>query len=154
MTSGRTTARRTVALFATLSAILLWTSSPALAQGDRVATCSNREGPSNSNIASGWLNVVDDGPNWRVVNVYGKVRGVGLPITPDNDLVVEVNDLSRHGLPVFSHQFARITNSDIALTANVNPPVIVPKGKLVARIVFNSSLETWPKNCSAAGLAF
>jgi hypothetical protein len=154
MTARRTTARRTTALLAAVAAGLLWTTSPALAQDDRVASCSNRAGPSATNAGSGWLNVVDDGPNWKVVNIYGKVRGVGLPITADNDLVVEVNDLSKGGVREYAHQFSRITNSDITLTANVDPPIIVPKGKLGARIVFNSSLDSWPKNCSAAGLVF
>lgn len=147
--------RLLVAVLTTIG-LLTATAGSALAADnpDWHAKCVNREAPSKAYFGEGWVNVRDDGANWSVLNIYGKIRSVDLPINGNNQLAVEVFDLS-HGMKrVAYHEFQQIANADLTLTADVYPFVPVPKGQLVVRIIMITAMDSFPKNCSGAGIAF
>ncbi|MGQ0577104.1 MAG: hypothetical protein ACT4RN_23315 [Pseudonocardia sp.] len=134
---------------------LLLAATPAFAgEEDRHATCSTREAPTKANFGEAWVNVIDDGPNWKITNIHAKIRAVDLPITGDNQIDVRVLNLGEGPTLAAFHSFERVANADVVLTANVYPFVTVPKGKLAVRLLMVTGMDSWPKNCSGAGLVF
>ncbi|RJQ75157.1 hypothetical protein D5S17_21475 [Pseudonocardiaceae bacterium YIM PH 21723] len=139
---------------AAATAAMLLLATPIASADDNPdwhATCGTRVSPTEANYAEGWANVHNDGGNWKIVNIYAKLRNAGGKITGDHQIVVNVFNGSSI---VASHTFKNIANADIALTADVNPAVVIPKGKAAVMVNANTNLNTWPKMCSAAGLRF
>ncbi|MFD5243695.1 hypothetical protein ACFWIW_04105 [Amycolatopsis sp. NPDC058340] len=147
--------RRVLSMVAAATAALALTAPPASADDnpDWHGKCSTRVSPTEVNNAEGWVNAQADGNNWKIVNIYANLRNVGGKITGDHQIVVKVFN-GPGGSMVTSHTFTNIANSDIPQTADVYPAVSIPKGRVGVQIVVATNLNSWPKNCSGAGLLF
>jgi hypothetical protein len=151
--------RRSVSIFTALAATaatLAMTAPAALADDnpDWHASCSTRVSPTEANYVSGWANVINDGNNWKIVNIYADVRNAGGKISGDNQVTVNVfNDPGSSNI-VASHTFDNIANADIPLTADVYPAVLIPKGKAAVQVAATTGINTWPKLCNGVGLVF
>ncbi|SEP50367.1 hypothetical protein [Amycolatopsis saalfeldensis] len=150
--------RRSVSIFTATAAVAATTlaMAPAALADDNPdwhGSCTTRVSPTEANYATGWVNAISDGGNWKIVDIYADLRNAGGQISGDN--IVTVNVFKQPGAQIVaSHEFKNIANADIPLTADVLPAVLIPKGKAAVQVNATTGINTWPKLCDGTGLVF
>lgn len=67
---------------------------------------------------------------------------------------VQVFDFSGGRRQVGYAKFDRLVNADLELQRTFDPWITVPKGKLSVRMLMVTSMESWAKYCTSAGMVF